>query len=196
MAVMRREAPSGLVRAYPDGRRPDRRRSDRDDERGYERDSLWSRPLTTAILAALAVLVAYQLLSGVATWAHVRLDDLRYGYPRSYQVDGFVGFGESNGLPTHVVALNLHRQVEMLVIAGDDPSHVSVIKGPQLFGSADDLAPVTVRLVDVNADGYPDLVLAVASQQMVWIDEPHAGRFRPLLPQERFAASKVLGGAL
>ncbi len=196
MAVMRRESPSGIVRMYPEQRRPARRYPDRDDGRDYERDSWWSRPLTTAILAALAVLVAYQLLSGVATWAHVRLDDLRYGYPRSYQIDGFVGFGESNGLPTHVVALNLHRQVEILVIAGDDPSHISVIKGPQLFGSADDLAPVTLRLVDVNDDGYPDLALTVDNQQMVWIDEPHAGRFRPLLPQERFAASRVLGGTL
>ncbi len=175
MAIMRRELPSGTVRMRP------------------RREGFWAHPFSSAFLAALAVLVAYQLLSGAVFWAKLRLDDLRYGYPRSYQIDGYVGFGESNGLPTHFVALNLHRQIMIYAIAGDDPTRVLTIKGPYLYGADEEYSPVTLRLVDVNADGYPDLVLNVDRQQIVYVDQPAQRAFRPLLPQERAAAARALG---
>jgi len=199
VSVMRRETPSGLIRM-------------RDDVGGVGRrtrpvglvnvappvaaQASWTRPASTALLLLLAIVVGYQLLSGVVNWSHVKLDDLRYGYPRSYQTDGFVGFGESNGQPTHFVALNFHKQIEVYIVPGDDPSHVAVIKGPSLFGAADDYAPVTLRLVDVNQDGYPDLVVSVDNQQAVFIDEPKLGTFRALAPNERQQAQSVLGGSL
>src|SRR5437763_5617002 len=177
MALMRRELPSGTIRMKP------RRRGVR------------AHPLSSATLATLAVLVAYQLFSSGVFWAQVRLDDLRYGYPRSYQVDGYVGFGEANGLPTHFIALNLHRQVMIYAIAGSDPTHVLAIKGPYLFGDHAEYAPVRLRLVDVTGDGYPDLVLDVDHQHVVYVDEPRLGTFRPLIPQERAATARVLGPA-
>jgi hypothetical protein len=174
MALMRRELPSGTIRMKP--RRP----------------RLRGHPLSSAILATLAVFVAYQVLGSAVFWVQLRLDDLRYGYPRSYQVDGYVGFGEANGLPTHFIALNLHRQVMIYAIAGSDPTHVLIIKGPYLFGTNEEYAPVRLRLIDVTGDGYPDLVLDVDHQHMVYVDEPRLGTFRPLLPQERTAAARVL----
>ena len=177
MALMRRELPSGIIRMKP------RRRGVR------------AHPLSSAILATLAVWVAYQLLCSAVFWAQLRLDDLRYGYPRSCQVDGYVGFGDANGLPTHFIALNLHRQVMIYAIAGSDPTHVLTIKGPYLFGNNQEYAPVRLRLIDVTGDGYPDLVLDVDHQHVVYIDEPRLGTFRLLLPQERAAAARVLGPA-
>ena len=177
MALMRRELPSGTIRMKP------------------RRRGLRSHPMSSAILATLAVLVAYQLLSSAVFWVQLRLDDLRYGYPRSSQLDGYVGFGEANGLPTHFIALNLHRQVMIYAIAGRDPTHVLTIKGPYLFGTTEQYAPVRLRLIDVTGDGYPDLVLDVDHQHVVYVDEPQLGTFRPLLPQERAAAARVLGPA-
>lgn len=196
---MRRETPSGLIRVRDDagalGRRP-RPVELVNVAQPHSRAAFWTRPASTAILLVLAIVVGYQLLSGVVNWSHIKLDDLRYGYPRSFQTDGFVGFGESNGLPTHFVALNLHKQIEIYIIPGDDPTHVRVIKGPSLFGAADDYAPVALRLVDVNQDGYPDLVVSVDNQQAVFIDEPNLGTFRALKPVERQQAQAVLGGSL
>lgn len=54
---------------------------------------------------------------------------------------------------------------------------------------------MTLRLVDVTGDGYPDVVLNVDHQQVVWVDQPRQGLFRPLTPQERLAAAQVLGTA-
>src|SRR5437763_924286 len=177
MALMRREVPSGMIRMKP------------------RRRGLRSHPLSSAILATLAILVAYQLLGSAVFWAQLRLDDLRYGYPRSCQVDGYAGFGEANGLPTHFIALNQHRKVMIYAIAGSDPSHVLTIKGPYLFGDHAAYAPVRLRLLDVTGDGYPDLVLDVDHQHVVYVDEPRLGTFRPLLPQERAATARVLGPA-
>ena len=177
MALMRRELPSGTIRMKP--RRP----------------RLRTYPMSSAILATLAVLVAYQLLSSTVFWVQLRLDDLRYGYPRSCQLDGYVGFGEANGLPTHFIAVNLHRQVMIYAIAGSNPTHVLTIKGPYLFGTNEQYAPVRLRLIDVTGDGYPDLVLDVDHQHAVYVDEPRLGTFRALLPQERAAAARVLGPA-
>lgn len=177
MAVMQREVPNGTVRMRP------------------RRTSSWSHPLVSAALCAIAVVVAFQVFSGFTFWAQVKIDDLRYGFPRSYQTDGYVGFGESNGLPTHFIALNLHRQVVIMAEAGDDPTHVLTIKGPYLYGANEEYTPVTLRLIDVTGDGYPDLVLNVDHQQIVYVDEPRRGAFRPLLPQERGEAARVLGVA-
>ena len=177
MALMRRELPSGTIRMKP------------------RRRGLRTHPMSSAILATLAVLVAYQLLSSAVFWVQLRLDDLRYGYPRSCQLDGYVGFGEVNGLPTHFIALNLHRQVMIYAIAGSDPTHVLTIKGPYLFGTNAQYVPVRLRLIDVTGDRYPDLVLDVDHQHVVYVDEPRLGTFRPLLAQERAAAARVLGPA-
>lgn len=174
MSLMRRELPSAAVRM-----------------RG-RRHHVGNKLLTTVSLALLGLLVSYQLFASAAFWARVKLDDLRYGYPRSYQIDGYIGYGESNGLPTHFVALNLHRQVIVLVIPGDAPAHVTTLKGPYLYGTDEEYAPVTLRLVDVTGDGYPDLVLNVDHQQLVWVDQPHRASFRLMSPRER-AAARMFG---
>src|ERR687885_763696 len=173
MALMRRELPSGTIRMKP--RRP----------------GLRTHPMSSALLATLAVLVAYQLLSSAVFWVQLRLDDLRYGYPRSCQLDGYVGFGGTKCPPTPFITPNLPRQVMIYAIAGSDPTHVLTIKGPYLFGTNEQYAPVRLRLIDVTGDGYPDLIVDVDHQHVVYVDEPRLGTFRPLLSQERAATARV-----
>jgi len=72
---------------------------------GRERQAL-SSWWTTALTYLLLLLLGYLLLTPVFTWGQRRLDDLRYGFPRATQLDGFVGHGEESGDPTHLIALN------------------------------------------------------------------------------------------
>src|SRR5579863_4317604 len=53
-----------------------------------------------ATIALLAVVIA------LSNWVGTTLDDLRYGYPRTFQIDAYVGHNESAGTPSHFIALN------------------------------------------------------------------------------------------
>jgi hypothetical protein len=63
----------------------------------------WSRRLVTAGLVLLLALVALALSTD---WLRVRLDDLRYGRPRTTHISAFVGHADGDGVPTHLIAVN------------------------------------------------------------------------------------------
>lgn len=136
--------------------------------------------LITGLLALLAI---YVLLSSVVTWGSEKLDDIRYGRPRTFHMTGYVGHGEENGTPSHFVAMNLDRQVIILEIPGGDPTQVRTIPGPYLFGAGEDLTPVTMRLGDVNGDSAADLVVRVKDEEMVYVNRD--GGFELITPEER-----------
>src|SRR2546429_9614256 len=64
----------------------------------------------TALAYLLLLGLGYLLLTPVVTWGQRRLDDLRYSFPRTPQLDGFVGHGEGGGGPTHLVAPKLRGE--------------------------------------------------------------------------------------
>lgn len=135
------------------------------------------RAIGTLTLIGLALWLAYSFIQLTCTWATVKLDDIRYGYPRTSQTDGYIGYRESSGLPTHFTVINAHRQVLIMIVPGTDPGKVTVIKGPYLFGPNQEFSPATLQLVDLNHDGYQDLVLHVAGQSIAYLNDPHRHTF-------------------
>ncbi|MCS6880644.1 MAG: VCBS repeat-containing protein [Oscillochloridaceae bacterium] len=142
----------------------------------------------TFLLAALAVHV---LVGAVVERARIALDDLRYGRPRTAHVTGYVGHGaEGAGRPTHIVAMNLDRQVVVLELPGSDPQQARSLPGPYLFGSRQDLEPVVLSLLDMDGDGLNDLVLTVSNERVVYLNREGAFRLptaeeQALLAQEQ-----------
>ncbi len=137
--------------------------------------------LATLLVAMLAIHV---LVGWVINWGQVRLDDLRYGRPRTMHLSGFVGRAEeAHGQPTHFIAMNLNRQVIVLELPGSDPTRVRSWPGPYLFGAHEDLTPVIIGLADVDGDGLPDVVLNVRNEQIVYLNRD--GGLRLPTPEER-----------
>src|SRR4051812_11295394 len=101
----------------------------------------------TLILAAIAIYIVVGLFVGKA---HILLDDLRYGRPRTTQLDAFVGHEEAHGQPTHMLALNLNRQVSVIELPGGDATKMRTITGPYLFGADEDLTPLLLSLRDMD----------------------------------------------
>ncbi len=134
--------------------------------------------LSSLIVVGLAVWLAYTLIGDGVAWATQKVDDLRYGYPRTVQTDGYVGYGETAGQPTHVVAVNLHGQISILVVNGSDPTRVRVLRGPTLLGDGPDLVAPLVRLADVNHDGAADLILRVNDQDITYLNVPARHTFQ------------------
>lgn len=128
----------------------------------------------------IGVLVAWMGLSLLMNWWQEYQDDLHYGRPRTSQCDAVVGHADSPHNPSHFIAVNLNRHLEVIEIPGGDASHIRVYLGPVLFGPGEDLAPVTLTFKDVNGDGKPDLIVHFQGQTVVFIND--VGQFRPAKP--------------
>jgi hypothetical protein len=117
------------------------------------------------------------------TWGTNEYHTIVYGYPRTYQIDAVVGHQDSVSSPSHFLALNFHGQIQVIEFPGGDATHARIFFGPQLLGPDSDLGPVTLRFVDLNGDGKPDMVIEVQGNQIVFLNDH--GSFRPLRPDEQ-----------
>lgn len=136
------------------------------------------------MLALVSAALAIHLLVGaLIERARIALDDARYGRPRTTHVTGYVGHGaEAPGRPTHLIGVNLSRQVVVLELPGGDANAVRHIPGPYLFGSGEDLTPVVLLLRDVDGDGRDDLIIDVRNEHVVYLNRD--GAFRLPTPEE------------
>jgi hypothetical protein len=130
----------------------------------------------------LAMLALWMVGSVLLSWWQVTQDDWHYGRPRTFQTDAVVGHNDSAASPSHFIAINLNRHVEVIECPGGDCSHAVIYLGPTLFGDGEDFMPVTLTFQDVNGDGKPDMVIHIQDQRIVFINEN--GKFRPAKPGE------------
>jgi len=136
--------------------------------------------LVTALLALLAI---YAVMGNVITWSQGRIDDLRYGNPRTFQLDAVVGHGDSAENPTHLIAMNLNQQIVVIEIPGGDPNKIRTLTGPYLFGAAESKTPVVMRLADVDGDGRKDLIVSAKNEEIVYLNK--GDHFQLITPEER-----------
>jgi hypothetical protein len=133
-------------------------------------------------MAMLVMTLMWGGLSALNSWWQVKHDDMLYGRPRTYQVDQVVGHDDSPSKPSHFIALNLNRHIEIIEFPGGDPSKAKIYIGPVLEGPGQDLAPVTLAFKDVNGDGKLDMIVMVQDSRFVFINT--GSSFRPLQPGE------------
>ena len=142
----------------------------------------------TLILAAVAI---YVLVSFMLGKAQIVIDDVRYGRPRTTQLDAFVGHDEANGQPTHLLAINLNRQATIVELPGGDATKARTISGPYLFGADEDLTPVRLAVRDMDGDGQVDLLLDVRNEQVIYLNKD--GVFRLPTPAEQATLTRGSG---
>jgi hypothetical protein len=150
------------------------------------------RLLSTLLIIGALAIVLYFGITSILAWTQVKMDDMKYGRPRTFQLDAFVGHGEANGTPSHFVAMNLNRRVTIMQFPGGDVTKPQVIVGPYLFGRSEDLTVVKLRAEDVNGDDKPDLTVAVKDERLVYINDGAA--FRPITAEELAQLKAQEGG--
>ena len=116
---------------------------------------------------------------------HTWQDDTRYGRPRTFQCDAVVGHNDSPSNPSHFIAINLNRRVEIIEFPGGDATHARIFLGPTLIGDDQDLTPITLSFKDVNNDGKPDMLIHIQDQIVVFMNDN--GQFRPQKPGEHIS---------
>ncbi|WP_129670724.1 hypothetical protein [Candidatus Chloroploca sp. Khr17] len=148
--------------------------------------------LAYLITGILVLLASYVLLSSIVSRVRIAIDDVQYGRPRTYHLTAHVGRPEETGAPTHLIALNLDRQVMIIEIPGGDVNQVRTMPGPYLFGAGEDLTPVTMRLADINGDGVNDLIVRIKNEEMVYVNREQS--FTLLTAEERQHLLQQQGG--
>jgi hypothetical protein len=134
-------------------------------------ETFQGHPLLSFSLGIVVMLTLWMLLCTTFSWVTTGIDDLRYGRPRTFQTDAYVGHSEQTGNPSHFIALNLNRHIEIIEIAGRDPSHTRIYTGPQLYGPDDNLTVVTLRFVTPPGKKYPNMVVLFQNVQVVYANE-------------------------
>jgi hypothetical protein len=139
-------------------------------------------PLLYLGVGMLAMAALFLLLSSAGAWIQTTKDDLTYGRPRTFQTDAVVGHNDSSTNPSHFIAINLNRHVQVIEIPGGDSTKERTFSITTLFGDGQDLTAVTLSFRDVNGDGKPDMLIHIDNQTLVMINDN--GTFRPAKPGE------------
>ncbi len=127
----------------------------------------------------VAMVLLWFVLSSLLTWWSTYQDDLHYGRPRTYQCDATVGHNDAQ-TPSHFIALNLNRHIEVIEFPGGDATKAKVYIVPSMLQEGNDLAVVTVSFKDLTRDGKPDMIITVGNDKFVFINAN--GQFRPVQP--------------
>lgn len=125
-------------------------------------------PLLLLGIGMSIALLSWMLLMQAVAWTGARLDDLRYGTPRTYQTDAVVGHHDSPAHPSHFIVENWHAHVIVIEFPGGDPTKAVVYAGPTLFGGGQDETPVTVSFLDAAHNGHPEMILHLQGTQALF----------------------------
>jgi hypothetical protein len=154
------------------------------------RFALRAHPLLFLGMGMIFMLLLWTMLTLVANWWNTTWDDIHYGRPRTFQIDAVVGQNDSASNPSHFIALNLNGRVEVIEFPGGDASKARIYIGPQLYGSGQELIPVTLSFVDINGNHHPDMIIRFQDTRIVYVNDQ--GGFRPANANEIQAVQQYL----
>ncbi len=142
----------------------------------------WLLPVGFVMVTMIA---GFIVVSFLLNWWSTYQDDLHYGRPRTYQTDMVVGHADSTAHPSHFIAINVNRHIEVIEFPGGDASKAKIYLVSTLIGDGQDLTPVTLSFRDVNGDGKLDMIVNVQENHSVFLNDQ--GQFRPAKPGENIS---------
>ena len=125
------------------------------DEPPPKKRSHWTLYVGIVFFAMVLGWISFTLLTNLL---QVKEADWKYGNPRTYQIDQFVGHSDSKAHPNHFVAVNIGGSIEVVELNTMNPKddHIYMITTV-----ADALTPVTLNFADLNHDGKLDMVVTI-----------------------------------
>lgn len=141
------------------------------------------RPLFWLVVGAVVLALLWWGMAQAVVFGTNALNTLRYGYPRTFQIDAIVEQDDSLSHPSHFIALNLRGTITILDFPGGDPTKERIIVLTNAVGPASDLDPVTLKFVDVNHNGKPDMLVTIGNMESILVNDQ--GTFRPPSPSEQ-----------
>jgi hypothetical protein len=104
------------------------------------------------------MVLGWMALSALGGWWQTKQDDWKYGNPRTFQIDQFVGHADSPDHPNHFIAINLKGIIEVVEINTQMPKddHIYAITT-----ASDSFTPVSIAFADTNHDGKVDMLVTI-----------------------------------
>jgi len=96
-----------------------------------------------------------------------------------------VGHNDSEAHPSHFIAINVDRHVDVIEFPGGDASKARIYLVSTLIGDGQDLTSVTLSFRDVNGDGKLDMIVNLLDTHYVFLNDQ--GQFRPAKPGENIS---------
>jgi hypothetical protein len=109
-------------------------------------------------LVFFLMIIGWIALTLLNTWWQAKQLDWKYGTPRTFQVDQFVGHSDSPNHPNHFIAVNIGGSIEVAELNTTNPKndHIYLITTV-----TDNSTPVTVSFSDLNHDGKIDMLVTI-----------------------------------
>ena len=104
------------------------------------------------------MVLGWVALSALGVWWQTKQDDWRYGNPRTFQVDQFVGHGDSPDHPNHFIAVNTGGMIEVVELNVIAPKNDHVYP---ITTTIDPTIPVSLSFQDMNHDGKIDMLVTI-----------------------------------
>ena len=111
------------------------------------------------LLVVMGIMVlGWMSLSALGGWWQIKQDDWKYGNPRTFQIDQYVGHADSLDHPNHFIAINLKGIIEVVEINTQIPKddHIYAITT-----ASDGATPVSLAFADTNHDGKVDMLVTI-----------------------------------
>ncbi|GCE08329.1 hypothetical protein KDAU_56580 [Dictyobacter aurantiacus] len=124
----------------------------------------WLVSLGLGMVLMLLLVAAWQFVLPRTTAAY---NDWRYGNPRTFQIDAFVGHETVVTIPSHFIVLNLNGDIQVIELPGGDQNKVQRYQVTQLSGPAAASIPVTLEFVDPNHTHHPDMLVHIQDAQIL-----------------------------
>lgn len=124
----------------------------------------WLVSLGLGMVLMLLLVCAWQFVLPRATNVY---NDWRYGQPRTFQTDAFVGHETVATIPSHFIALNLNGDIQVIELPGGDQSKAQRFQVTQLSGSTAASIPVTLQFVDPTHTHHPDMLVHIQDTQIL-----------------------------
>ncbi len=104
------------------------------------------------------MMLGWLAFNALNNWWQGVQENMKYGNPRTFQVDQYVNLGDSPTHPDHFIALNLHGEIVVIVMNPLDHTR-DVIDG--LTNVGNESIPVTLSFRDTSGSGKVDVVVTI-----------------------------------
>jgi hypothetical protein len=117
-------------------------------------------------IAFFVMIFGWIALTALGNWWQTKLDDWKYGYPRTFQTDANVGHFNYT---SHFVAMNLNGKIEIIET---EPANPNQQQSTHMYIAAtlaidENLQPVTLKFEDLTGHGRLDMLVFVGNSLQV-----------------------------